>query len=206
MRRARVDLLQHVVGLHRVGENRQWRDVWFLAQQCFELFLLAHSFFLRPDASRLAGNGFNSSRPRRNRFLPHDPKRANLAGRFYVSAATQLHRVTVQFLRLTADLKDAHFVAVFLTKELLNIFASFNVRVWNIWDVVNRRVLCNLFVHEFFHIALLLRRQRCAREVESQFVRPYITPFLHRIRGHNFMQCPVKKMRHRVVTLDRLST
>src|SRR5207302_2544728 len=147
------------------------------ARYHFEFSLLTRCFLARPLARRVASNGFYSPRPRRNRFLPHDPERADLTCRFYVSAAAKLHRVAIQFLRLTADLHDANEITVFLSKELLNVFVLLGLSVRN-FRPRHRGVLGDLFVHQFFHIALLLRRERCAREVERELIRPDITSLL----------------------------
>src|SRR5437867_7448747 len=177
MRRARVDLLQHLVCLHSVSETRQRREIRLLSRQRFESFLLTRRFFTRPLARRVASNSFYSPRPRRNRLLPHDPERADLACRFYVSAAAKLHRVASQFFRLTANLHDAHGLTVLLSKELLNVFALLGLSVRN-FRPRHRGALGDFFVHQFFHIALLPRRERCAREVERELIRPNVTSLL----------------------------
>src|SRR5438132_3901581 len=201
MRRARIDLLQHLVRLHRIGENRQRREVAPLSRQPFKFFLLTLRSFARPDASSIAGDCFNSPRPRRDRFFLDDPERAYLAGRPYMSATAKLHRVAVQFLWLAADLNDTDLVAVFLTKKLPDLFAFLRFRIRNFCPR-NRSILSDLFVHQLFYIALLLRRERCAREVERQFVRPDVTALLCCIPRDNFMQRPVEQMRPGVVTFD----
>ena len=191
--------------MHRVREDRQRREVRLLSRQRLELFLLARRFFARPNASSIAGDRFNPARAGGDRFFLHDPERAYLAGRPYMSATAKLHRVAVQFLRLTADLNDTHVVTVLLTKKLLDLFALLGFRVRN-FGPRNRRVLGDFLVHQFFHIALLLRRERRAREVEREFIRPNVTSLLGRIARHEFVQRPVQQMRHRVVALNQFAT
>ena len=119
-----------------------------------------------------------------------------------VRAAAQFHRVTVQFVRRTADLHDANDVAVFVAEELLNVGTLLRFRVRN-FRPRNRRVLRDFVVHQFFHVAHLLFRQRGAREIERQLLRSDVTPFLRRLATNDFVQRPMQQMRDRVMPLDR---
>jgi len=59
----------------------------------------------------------------RDRFLFHNPERADLTGGSHVRAAAKLHRSNRSIHRLATDLHHANDLAVFIAKELLNVRA-----------------------------------------------------------------------------------
>ena len=180
MRRARVDLFQHFGCRRIILESRQRRDVWFLARERFKLLLLSRGFLLRPRARCVTSDCFNAPRSRSDGFFFHDTERPDLACGSHVRAAAELHRITVKRARRSADLQHANRIAVFLSEKLNDVFSLFRFGERN-FSPRNRRVLGNFFVHQFFNVALLLRRERRAGKIERQFVRPDVAPFLRSI-------------------------
>ncbi len=158
MRRARVDLFQHFGCRCIILESRQRSDVWFLARERLKLLLLSRRFLLRPRSRRVACDCFNAPRSRCDGFFFHDTERPDLARRSDVGAAAELHRITVKRARRSADLQHANRVAVFLPEKLNDVFSLFRFGEWN-FSPRNRRVLRDFFVHQFFDVALLLRRE-----------------------------------------------
>ena len=83
--------------------------------------------------------------------------------------------------RRSANLQDAHGLAVFFSEELLDIVAFLRFQVRN-FRPRNRRVLADLIVHQIFDLAFLPRSQGAAAEIEGELVRTDITSLLGRVR------------------------
>src|SRR4029077_10024318 len=103
----------------------------------------------------IARHRFDSPNTCGGRFLPHNSERADVASRSYVRTAAEFHRVAVQRGGLAADLPDPHTLTVLVTKELLDVGTLLRLRVRNLGDVINRRILPDLFVDQILYIALL---------------------------------------------------
>src|SRR5262249_25708268 len=165
VRQSRVDLFQDLGCRCIILESRQRSDVWFLACERPKLLLLSRRLLRRPYPRCIASDRFNAPSSRRNGFLFHNTKRPDLARRSHVRAAAELHRITIQLARRSADLQDANCVAVFLAEKLNNVLPLFRIGEWN-FSPRNRRAIGNLFVHQFFNVPLLLRRERRTRKIE----------------------------------------
>ena len=104
-------------------------------------------------------------------------------------------------MRPAADLDDADGVAIFVAEELHHVLARFHVGVGN-FRPRYAGVFEDAFVDEFLDVGDLLRRERCAVEIEGQFVRPDERTFLRSVLAHDLVQRPVQQMRDGVVALD----
>ena len=148
-----------------------------------------------------AGDGFDAAYAGGNRTLGRDAKQTNFARRTGVSAAAQLHRITIQLLRLAADLDDPDGLAVFLAEELHHVFARFHLRI-RYFGPAHTGVFENAFVDQFLDFGELLWRQRPAVEVECEFFGADITALLRGVPADDFVQRPVQEMRDSVMALD----
>ena len=92
-------------------------------------------------------------------------------------ATAELHRVPVERIWRSADLQNAHRVAVFFSEELDDVFSLPYLSIRNLCPR-HGRIFRNLFVHQFLYVADLLLRQCRAREIERQFVRSDIAALL----------------------------
>src|SRR4029078_12833611 len=146
-------------------ESRQHRDVWFLPRERLKLLLLSRGFLYRPRARRVASDRFDAPRSRSNGLFFHDTERPNLAREPDMCATAKLHLINIKRARSPADLQYANLVAVFLPEKLNDVFPLFCLRKWN-FSPRNCCILGNFFVPQFFHVALLLRRERRTRKVE----------------------------------------
>ena len=102
---------------------------------------------------------------------------------------------------MAADLHHAHLLAVFVAEKLHHVGASADLGVGN-YLPTHRRVAENTLVDQLFDLGHLLRSKRRTAEVEGQLVRTNITALLHRLGSDHFVQRPMQKVRHRVMTLD----
>ena len=100
------------------------RRIDFAGNALDELQLL-----VRQIISRQARDSFNSPDARRNRAFADDAEQTNLARRARVRAAAKLHGITVQLPCPSANLDDAHRVAVFVAEELHHVLAMLHVGV-----------------------------------------------------------------------------
>src|SRR4029077_6408500 len=108
-------------------------------------------------ARRVPSNCFDPPNPSGNGLFLYYPEWADLAGRPDVGSATQLHRITIEAMRYSADLQNAHCVAVFLSEKLDNVGSLLRFRVGNLGPG-DSRILLDLLIHQFFYVAHLLLR------------------------------------------------
>ena len=179
MRRPVVDRIEYSRSLFALHECRQWRDPRFLAREYIKFFLLPGGFLLGPFHHLITCDGFNTSNASGNRRFAYNFEPADLTRGMHMSAAAKFHRITVQRLRLPADLDHAHQIAVFLTEELLDIRTVLRFRVRNLRPG-HRGVFRDPLIHQLLDRAELLFRERCTREIECQLVRPDVAPLLSR--------------------------
>ena len=182
----------------QVGEGAQ---PGFLPSQCFRFFLLTRCFQRRPMQDRITGHRLNAADSRGNRTFGNNLETGNVAGGARVRAGTKFHGISVQLLRLAADLHHADGLAVFVAEKLHDVRAAAHFRIGNL-PPRNRDILCNALVDELFDGLDLLRGERRAVEIEGQFLRPDKRTFLGGFRRDDFVQSPMQKVRDGVVTLD----
>src|SRR5439155_23895082 len=121
MRRPHVDLLHHFRSCRVALKSRQWRNIGFLPCHGFKLFLLTLRFMFPPRPRPFTGNGFDPPNSSCDRLFLYNPKRPYFISRSHVCATAQLHGITIERARRTADLQDTNGIAVFLSEELDNV-------------------------------------------------------------------------------------
>ena len=120
-----------------------------------------------------------------------DAEQAELSSGLGVRAAAKLHRIAVKRGRLAADLHDAHNVPVLLSEKLHDVLARLHLSIRSLGPT-HSGVFQYAFVDEFLNIGHLLRRQRRAAEIEREFIRANVRPFLGGVSAHDFVQGPVE--------------
>ena len=76
-----------------------------------------------------AGNRLDAADTGRDGGFPEDAEKPDLAGRPRVGPGTEFHRISIERMGGSADLNNAHGLAILVAEKLHDVRASTHVRI-----------------------------------------------------------------------------
>ena len=154
---------------------------------------------------RIAADRLDASNAGCDGAFGFDFEKADVAGVTDMRAAAEFLRVTVELVRLAADLHDADDITVLVAKELHDVGAALDVGMFH-FGPGNRIVCFDGGVDLFLHRRELCGRDSGAVEVEAQAVLIDRRALLRGILRDDFVERPVQQVRGSVMGFDRAAT
>ena len=170
-----------------------------------ELLIPFLDSFIQVRPCRIAADRLDASNAGCDGAFGFDFEKADVAGVTDMRAAAEFLRVTVELVRLAADLHDADDIAVFVAKELHDVGAALDVGMFH-FGPGNRIVGLDGGVDLFLHRRELRGRDSGAVEVEAQAVLIDRRALLRGILRDDFVERPVQQVGRSVMGFDRAAT